>query len=181
MNEESVIEPEILPDAMDFVSEAIAEGPGGEKFDFVRKIATLATLLGEDVVSAEVAATAADDAVFTKSMEYKVGDGSLSAEDASMAIVDRKASAFVATARSFISEAVETGCETIGVGIGSLFGAPTVGFAVGTAVGHFLTAPVGQLVEQGAPRIVEYAKQAWQGVKNIASSVWNAVTNFLFA
>lgn len=171
----------IDPDDIDFVSEAISAGPGTEKFDVVRKIASLATLLGQDVVSAEAAARAADGAVFAKAVECQVGDGRISEEAGAEAIVDRKTSAFASAARSMIAECVESGCEAIGVAIGSAFGSPTIGYAVGSAVGHFLNQPVGELVQRGARRVVEYASHAWQGIKRAVSGVFNSVVNWLFA
>ena len=177
---EVTLEPNSSPEMAGIVNEAVIEGPGGEKFDFVRKIAALASTLGDDVVSAEASAMAADEAVFAQSMAYQAGNDTISAEDAAEAIVDRKASAFVASTRVLVAECVESGCETIGVAIGSMFGTPAFGYAVGTAVGHFLNAPVGKLVERGAQKIVQYAHQAWQGVKRVATGIFNSVKNWLF-
>ena len=180
MTPEANVGPAFSPETVEIVNDAIIEGPGGEQFDFVRKIAALASSLGDDVASAEASAMAADGAVFAKSMAYQAGNDTISAEDAAEAIVDRKASAFVASTRVLVAECVESGCETIGVAIGSMFGAPALGYAVGTAVGHFLNAPVGKLVERGAQKIVQYAHQAWQGVKRVASGIFNSVKNWLF-
>ena len=174
---EEVIEPEVV----DFISDAVQAGPGGEKFDIARKIITLAALLGKDVASAETTATETDGALFAKSVACQVGDGKMSAEEGAEAIVDRKASGFVAAARSMIAEAVESGCEMVGTAIGSIFGAPNIGYMIGSAVGHFLNEPVGELVSRGAPVIVSYAQKAWQGVKSAVSSCVEKVTSFLFS
>lgn len=180
METESVIEPEILPECVDVFSEAVSGGPGSEKFDIARKLTSLAHCLCQDVLSPEASASIADGAVFEKSMACKVGEGTITEEVAADAIVDRKASMFVSATRKLIAEAVESGWECIGVAVGSMFGAPQIGYAVGSAIGHFLNEPVGELVERGASRIVHYAKQAWHSVTNAAVSVVNKISNFLF-
>jgi len=174
---EDVIEPEVV----DFVSDAVQSGPDGEKFDIARKIIALATLLGKDVASAEAAAMEADGALFAKSVSCQVGDGRMSAEEGAEAIVDRKASGFVAATRSMIAEAVETGCEMVGTAIGSVFGAPNIGYMIGSAVGHFLNEPVGELVSRGAHVVVSYAQKAWQGVKSAVASCVGKVASFFFS
>ena len=180
MKSEPVIEPEMFSDCEDVFSEAVSGGPGSDKFDVARKLTSLAYALCQDVLSPEATASTADGAVFEKSMACKVGKGTVTEEAAADALVDRKASTFVSATRKMIAEAVESGCECIGISIGSVFGAPEVGYAVGSAVGHFLNAPVGDLVERGASRIVHYAKQAWHSVTNAAVSVVNKISNFLF-
>ena len=145
-----------------------------------RKLVALAECLCQDAMSPEAAVSTADGVMFSKSMAHKVGEGTVTAEAAADAVVDRKASAFASTTRMFIAEAVESGCETLGVAIGSCFGLPEVGYAVGSAVGHFLNRPVGELVERGAQRIVHYAKQAWHSVTNAVSGVVSKISNWLF-
>ena len=180
MEAESVNEPEILPDSVDIFSKAVSEGPGSEKFDIARKLTSLAHCLCQDVLSPEVAASTADGALFEKSMACKVGEGTVSEEAAADAIVDRKASMFVSAAQKLIAEAVESGWECIGVAVGSAFGAPQVGYAVGSAIGHFLNAPVGELVERGASRIVHYATEAWHSVTNAVAGAVSKISNWLF-
>jgi len=180
MTKPEIIEPEILPECVDVFSSAVSEGVGSESFDVARKLTSLAYCLCQDVLSPEASAATADGAVFAKSMAHKVGEGSVTEEAAANAIVDRKTSAFVSATRKLIAEAVESGFEAIGVAIGSAFGAPTMGYAVGSAVGHFLNAPVGELVERGAHRIVHYAQQTWHVVTKAAVSVVNKISNFLF-
>jgi hypothetical protein len=175
------IEAEVVDLGIDLISDAVSLGPDSAKFDIARKILTLATALGEDVASAEKAARQADNALFSKSMAYKVGAGELTPEEATETIVDRNASSFVTVAREFVAEAVETGCEIIGGTIGSMFGNPAAGYAVGSAVGHFLNKPVGELVSRGAPKIVSYVRDAWQTTKRVVGGFVNKVADWFFS
>lgn len=175
------IEAEVVDLGIDLISDAVSLGPDSAKFDIARKILTLATALGEDVASAEKAARQADNALFSKSMAYKVGTGELTPEEATETIVDRNASSFVTVAREFVAEAVETGCEIIGGTIGSMFGNPAAGYAVGSAVGHFLNKPVRELVSRGAPKVVSFAREMWQTTKRAISSIASKAINFLFS
>lgn len=171
----------IEPEVIDAFSEAVQSGPDCEKFDIARKILTLATLLGKDVIAPETAAKEADEALFSKSVECKVGDGRMSAEEGTEAIVDRKASGFVTTVRTMIATAVEVGFESIGYAIGSAVGAPEVGRMAGSAVAHFLNEPVGEIVSRGARAVVSYAQNVWQSARNIASQIANSISDFLFS
>ncbi len=171
-------EVEVVDAGIDLISDAVSLGPDSAKFDVARKILALGASLFEDVISAEKVATQADNALFSKSMAYKVGIGELTPEEASETIVDRNASSFVTVAREFVAEAVETGCETLGVAIGSMFGNPAVGYAIGSAVGHFLNKPVGELVSRGAPKIVSYVRDTLQTAKRVVGGFVNKVVDW---
>ena len=53
--------------------------------------------------------------------------------------------------------------------------------AIGSAVGHFLNKPVGDMVSHGARKIVSYARQAWKWATNAAVGVLEKAVNWLFS
>lgn len=180
MGKEVVI-PEIVDDSKELFDNAIKAGPICEEFDIARKIVTLATLLGKEAITPEEAATSADSAIFEMHTAHEVGDEKMGADEGAEAVADRKASAFVSASRAFIAEAVESGCEAAGTLIGSWFGSPSLGYAIGSAVGHFLNKPVGDMVSHGARKIVSYARQAWNWATNAAVGVLEKAVNWLFS
>jgi hypothetical protein len=62
-----------------------------------------------------------------------------------------------------------------------MLGNPAAGYAVGSAVGHFLNKPVGELVSRGAPKIVSYVRDAWQTTKRVVGGFVNKVADWLFS
>ena len=173
--------PKIAGDSKELFDNAIKVGPGCEDFDVARKIVTLATLLGNEAIAPEEAASSSDAAIFEMHTSHEVGDGKMEADEGAEAVVDRKASAFVSASRTFIAEAVESGCEAAGTLIGSWIGSPSLGYAIGSTVGHFLNKPVGGMVSHGARKIVSYARQAWQWATNAAVGVVEKAVNWLFS
>ena len=179
--DKEVLVPEIVEDSIELFSNAVESGPESKDFDVARKLLTLATLLGKEAIAPEQAADSADRTMFNKHVAHEVGAEKMSAEDGADKLADREASTFVSASRAFIAEAVETGCEAIGTFIGTQLGSPALGYTIGSAVGHFLNKPVGDMVAHGARRIVSYAKQAWQWAKNTAVSVFEKAVNWVFS
>ena len=171
--------PIIADTTIDIVSDAVVGGPECKGFDVVRKVATLATLLCEETISPEQAATSADAAVFEKHVAHKVGKGEMDEADGAELIADRESSAFVSTCREFLAEVVESGCEAAGIWIGTHLGSPTTGYAIGSAIGHFLNKPVKEIADKGARKIADYARRAWQWAKSAVKTVFDTVVNWI--
>ena len=174
---QEVLTPEVVDDVVDLTSTAIEYGLGSEKFDVTRKLAALLTLLVDETISAETAAIESDAAVMEKSLDYKVGKGEITEAEALEMQGDRKSSAFVSTCRTFLAEAVEFGCEAIGTTIGSFFGHPMAGYAIGTTVAKVANKPVREIATIGARKIQTWAKRAWDGIKEVAKKVGDKVRN----
>lgn len=153
-------------DLGDLISDAVQEGPGGEKFEFVRKLMALAAMLKDNGLTPETAAESADGAMFSQHMNYKVEKGEVKEEEAFEAINDRRASSFLTESRALIASAVVRGCESLGWALGSLVHAPAIGASIGLAVGNFLNEPIGKIVDAGAKRMLSVAVKARRKVDN---------------
>lgn len=165
-------------DLGNLISEAIQEGPGSEKFEFVRKLMTLATLLQNEGITPETAAETADGAMFRQHMDYKVGNNEIEEPDAVEAIEDRSVSSFLTEARAFVATAVTNGCEALGFALGSLVKAPMIGANIGRAVGEFLNEPVGKIVDAGAKKVLSFAVKVSRKIDYIIEDAGRVVNRW---
>lgn len=180
---------ENMKDEIVCFDDAVLGGADSEDFDNARKLASLAVMLEDDLVTAESAAASSDQALFEKAASARVADGACSPETAAESLIDRGASTFVAVARPWISRTLETAGACVGTAIGTVLGVPSVGRTVGTAVGHWLSEAVGDKVAKGVERVAtcvkQYAKQVWssavQTIKTTAGSLFQRAANWLLS
>ena len=150
----------------------IVEGSDSEKFDWSRKMVALALALRKDDintgVSPESIAVQVDNTMFGKSIDYAVGSGEISEEEAVEKKTDRKAAHFIPQVAELCASGIEKGCATLGTAIGSCFGQPEIGQVVGRAVGRALRMPVRDAAKAGARKVYAWIKR---GVSNVANAM----------
>lgn len=130
--------------------------------------------------SGAASAVSADKNIFQKSIDYAVGSGLMTGEDAVEAAIDRTASHFAVVARKAVAKIVEKGCIAAGAWLGSLVGQPQLGAAIGAKVGKLLNTPVQVLVTKGVEKVKEVVKIGWQKVKSGVKSLCHKLSNWLF-
>ena len=154
-------------------------GASKEAFTDFRKLTACGIALATGGAGA-AAAVAADKSVFQKALDYAVGNGIITGEDAVEAAIDRAAVHFTTVARNAVAQIVEKGCIAAGTWLGALVGQPQLGAAIGAKVGKLLNKPVQEIVSKGMEKVKEIAKTGWQKIKAGAVSIFNKVTNWLF-
>ena len=165
----------------DLVNDAVT-GTGKEAFTDLRKLAACGIALATGGSGTE-AAVEADKGVFQTALDYAVGNGVISGQDAVELAIDRVAAHFVTVARQAVAQLVEKGCVAVGTWLGSLVGQPQLGAAVGTAVAKVLTPVVQAVVTKGINMVREVAKTGWralkEGIASFVSSVVDTVCSWL--
>ena len=166
----------------DLANDAVT-GASKEAFTDFRKLAACGVALATGGSGAE-AAVAADKSVFQKALDYAVGNGIISGEDAVELAIDRAAAHFTTIARQAAAQLVEKGCVAVGTWLGSLVGQPQLGAAIGAKIGKLLNKPVQALVTAGMNKIKSIAKAGWraikEGISSVVSSVCSKVCSWLF-
>ena len=154
-------------------------GASKEAFTDFRKLTACGIALATGGAGA-AAAVAADKSVFQKALDYAVGNGIITGEDAVEAAIDRAAVHFTTVARKAVAQIVEKGCIAAGTWLGALIGQPQLGAAIGAKVGKLLNKPVEEIVSRGMEKVREIAKTGWQKIKAGAVSLVNKISNLLF-
>ena len=162
----------------DLANDAVT-GASKEAFTDFRKLAACGVALATGGSGTE-AAVASDKSVFQKALDYAVGSGTITGEDAVEAAIDRAAVHFTTVARNAVAQIVEKGCIAAGTWLGALVGQPQLGAAIGAKVGKLLNKPVQEIVSKGMEKVKEFAKNGWQKIKAGAVSIFNKVANWLF-
>ena len=162
----------------DLANDAVT-GASKEAFTDFRKLTACGIALATGGAGA-AAAVAADKSVFQKALDYAVGNGIITGEDAVEAAIDRAAVHFTTVARNAVAQIVEKGCIAAGTWLGALVGQPQLGAAIGAKVGKLLNKPVQEIVSKGMEKVKEIAKTGWQKIKAGAVSIFNKVANWLF-
>lgn len=162
----------------DLANDAVT-GASKEAFTDFRKVTACGIALATGGAGA-AAAVAADKSVFQKALDYAVGNGIITGEDAVEAAIDRAAVHFTTVARNAVAQIVEKGCIAAGTWLGALVGQPQLGAAIGAKVGKLLNKPVQEIVSRGMEKVKEIAKTGWQKIKAGAVSIFNKVANWLF-
>ena len=162
----------------DLANDAVT-GAGKEAFTDFRKLTACGIALATGGAGA-AAAVAADKSVFQKALDYAVGNGIITGEDAVEAAIDRAAVHFTTVARNAVAQIVEKGCIAAGTWLGALVGQPQLGAVIGAKVGKLLNKPVQEIVSKGMEKVKEIAKTGWQKIKAGAVSIFNKISNLLF-
>ncbi len=161
----------------ELVDRAIS-GNDAQAFKDLRKLTAsgIAIATGENGANA---AAQADNAIFQKSVEYAVGKGEMSAEQAVDAMADRKASTFVKFIRWGIKAAVTKGCMLAGSFIGSIWGpeGAIVGRWAGAAVAKVLNKDLDPFIDKGIEKINQKAKSLYEKGKIILKSAASKLKN----
>ena len=165
---------------LDEISSVILEGLGNKKkYDWVRKILALTTILNGDAKNPESAAQHSDEELYRKHLEHEVGQGNMTEEEAAEEMTDRNAASFVTLARNLVAHGVEVGCIAVGTAIGTYFGNPVLGKTIGGVVGRFLNKPVGDVVAVGATRILEFTTTLVTAVRERCENEWERFKEWL--
>lgn len=165
---------------LDEISSVISEGLGNKKkYDWVRKILALTTILNGNAKNPESAAQHSDEELYRKLLEHEVGQGNMTEEEATEEMTDRNAASFVTLARNLVAHGVEVGCIAVGTAIGTYFGNPVLGKTIGGVVGRFLNKPVGKVVEIGAQRILDFTTKLVTAVQERCENEWERFKEWL--
>lgn len=170
------MDPKVIDDLLD----AVLQGLGDKKkYDWARKILALVSILRGDAKNPERAAQQADEELYKNHIESKVGSGTMTEDEATEELMDRETASFVILARKLVAHGVEVGCIAAGTAIGTWLGNPALGKTIGGVVGHFLNKPVGDVVEIGARRILDFTTNIVTAIREKCEEKWKRAKEWL--
>lgn len=147
------------------LNDAVSEGPDSVAYKRARKLTALALAERNPKMNGAEAAVRSDRSWFQKAIEFMVGIGTVDAEDGVHRLIDRGYAALVSFTENTLPELVVKGCVGLGIWIGSLFGNPVAGRAIGLAIGNFLNKPVQEVAQIGVDLLREAAHSMWNALK----------------